>query len=166
MLFLFFYTSDKMPTDMRKVALLSVLALTLTACSFLSRPGQLFGGQATVEARLAEGVNDDQPVAVDLVIVYDAKLEKELLALTAAQWFAQRSQYLQVSPETGLEVHSWEWVPGQRVAARPIAYRLGALSTLIYAAYASEGDHRAQVSPAQNVFLVFSEDSFQVQAAR
>lgn len=159
----FSYTSDKMLRTMRKLVVLSVLALTLAACGFLSRPGTLFGGRATVEARMSDGLNDNRPVAVDLVIVYDSKLEKELAALTADQWFAKRGQYLQVQPDGSLQVHAWQWVPGQRVPPRPIDYRLGALSTLVFASYASEGDHRAQVAPDRNLFLVLGDDDFTVQ---
>ena len=152
--------------DMTKTLVLSVVVLTLTACSFLSRPGQLFGGRATVEARLANGANGDRPLAVDLVIVYDAKLEAELAALTAAEWFATRSQYLQVDPPTALTVHSWEWVPGQRVPPRQIEYDMGALSTLVFASYATAGDHRARVAPNRDLLLVFAADDFQVRLVR
>lgn len=148
---------------MRKLAVLSVLTLTLAACGFLSRPGTLFGGRATVEARMSDGLNGNRPVAVDLVIVYDSKLEKELAALTADQWFAKRSQYLQVQPDTSLRVHSWQWVPGQRVPPRPIEYRLGAMSTLVFASYSSDGDHRAQVAPDSNLVLLLGDDDFTVQ---
>lgn len=144
--------------------MLSVLTLTLVACGFLSRPGKLFGGRATVEARMSDGLNGNRPVAVDLVIVYDSKLEKELAALTADQWFAKRRQYLQVQPDTSLEVHGWQWAPGQYVPPRPIDYRLGALSTLVFASYSSAGDHRAQVAPDQNLVLLLGDDGFTVQA--
>lgn len=163
MLSVFSYTSYKMLGIMLRVTVLALAAWMLAGCSFLSRPGALFGGRATVEARLATGLNGNQPLAVDLVVVYDAKLEKELLALTADQWFAQRSQYLAVSPDPSLEVHSWQWVPGQRVPARPIDYRLGAVTTIIYAAYASEGPHRSQVSPERDLLLLFGAQDFRVE---
>lgn len=159
----FSYTSDKMLRTMRKLGACALLALTLAACGFMSRPGTLFGGRATVEARMSDGLNGNRPVAVDLVVVYDSKLEKELAALTAEQWFAKRGQYLQVQPGTSLQVHNWQWVPGQRVPPRPIDYRLGALSTLVFASYAGEGDHRAQVAPDKDLVLLLGDDDFTVQ---
>lgn len=148
---------------MHRWVVLLALAATLAACNLVTRPGLLFGGRGVVEARLAAGVNGDQPVAVDLVVVYDGGTEKELLGLTAAQWFAKRGQYLQVTPGGKLEVFSWQWVPGQWVGRQPFEYRVGALSSIVFASYDSPGDHRAQLRPDRSFRLLLGPQDFQVE---
>ena len=151
---------------MRRLWVLLALALPLAACSLVTRPGLLFGGRGVVEARLPQGINDNQPVAVDLVVVYDKGVEKELLALTAEQWFSSRSQYLQVSPTDSLQVYSWEWVPGQWAGRQPFEYRVGALSSIVFASYSSPGPHRAQLRPDQSLRLRMGLDDFKVEVIR
>jgi type VI secretion system protein len=151
---------------MHRCLVLLLLALPVAACSLLARPGLLFGGRGVVEARVVEGVNGDRPVAVDLVVVYDEGVEKDLLAMTAEQWFARRGQYLQVTPESSVEVFSWEWVPGQWVGRQPFEYRVGALRSIVFASYDTPGPHRAQLRPDRSFRLLMGEQDFRIEAIR
>lgn len=145
------------------VPLLVLPPLILAGCDLISQPGLLFGGKGVVEPRIADGLNGDRPVAVDLLVVYDDGLEKELLALTAADWFAERRQYLSVVPDPKLDHWGWEWVPGQQVEAQRFDYRMGALSSIVFVSYASPGEHRARLKANRSFRLWLDERDFRVE---
>ncbi|HEY0006756.1 MAG TPA: hypothetical protein VGB17_18380, partial [Pyrinomonadaceae bacterium] len=79
-------------------------------------PGASGESKLDLRVDVAQQANNNNPIAVDLVLVSDKKLLKELLKLSAAEWFEKRHQFrLDYPKETGLNAGSWEWVPGQVV---------------------------------------------------
>jgi len=150
------------------VAGLLAAALMLGGCSLFG-PSILFGGKATLEVgRVADRANGDSPIAVDLVTVYDAKLEERLATVKASVWFAsERASIARVFPRSAFRVWSWEWVPGQEVAPAPrFSYRRGARTTFLFANYATPGDHRWRVAPNRSLQLSMELDDFTVSSAK
>lgn len=142
---------------LRKAVLVG--ALWVGACALL-------GGTGRVEVgRLPLGANDDFPLKVDLVVVYDRELKVKLGGMAAADWFTERAQIQSDSPPEALEVFSWEWVPGQMVEDQEIRYRVGARATLIFASYSSSGDHRVHVQPGKSLRLDLGETSFTAETS-
>src|SRR5438034_771249 len=85
-------------------------------------------GQTGLEVRvhISPAANGNNPVAVDLVLVSDKKLLKELMKMSAKDWFEQRHQVeLDYPKEKDLYAGSWEWVPGQAVKIDPLPVRHG-----------------------------------------
>lgn len=148
---------------MRTLLPVAAAAVLLGGCGLLTRPGLIFGGQGEMTVRIVDDLNHHTPVAVDMVTVYDKGLEKELVALSAAEWFAGRKKFRQVTPEQGFDLRSWEWVPGQVVGPQPFKYRVGALSTILYAGYATPGEHRARIKPNRSFRLVLGTEGFAVE---
>lgn len=146
----------------RYLALLPLVTI-LGACGVIEQPGLLFGGRGIVEATVAERLNGQRPVAVDLVIVYDAKLQEKLGALSAREWFATRQNYVGVVPEGQMDLWSWEWVPAQQVEPQRFDYRMGALASLVFVSYDSPGDHRAQLQANRSFHLLLEETGFDVK---
>src|SRR5437879_861051 len=99
------------------------LLMSLTACPVKvlkavrsSIPGASGETKLSIEVHVAPTANKNNPVAVDLVLVSDKKLLKELTKMSAKDWFEQRHQVqLDYPKETDLGAGSWEWVPGQAV---------------------------------------------------
>lgn len=135
----------------------------LAGCSVAGKVRNAFGGQLPIEVTVAPHANEDTPVAVDLVVVYNSKLVDELLKLPAADWFARREQFLKDYPET-LIVEKWEWVPGQQVEPISLAYRAGAKRVLLFADYVTDGEHRAAIDPQKPFRLVLGDRDFAVEA--
>lgn len=142
---------------------LVVASLTVQGCSLFGG-GLKFGGHGHLDVRVADELNDDSPVALDLVVVYDSSLEKELLALPATEWFAKRAQYRRDLPRNAFEVWSWEWIPGQLVNTQRFHYRVGALSTLFFASYSTPGEHRERVGPERRITVRLEKSDFVVQS--
>lgn len=143
--------------------LLSLLCLFSGACSAKAKVRSMFGGMLPMQVTVDPHANEDAPLAVDLVVVYDAKLADELLKLPAADWFAKKKQLLRDYP-SALDARSWEWVPGQEVAPLSIDYHLGAKKVLLFADYGTEGEHRAAVDPQQAFRLYLGENDLALEA--
>lgn len=139
-------------------------SIVLVACS-VAPVRSAFGGRLPMQVSIVSGANDDSPVAVDLVVVYDKKLMDDLLKMPAAQWFAKRQQF-KADHDRQIDVSGWEWVPGQSVPPITIPYKAGAKNVVLFADYHSEGDHRAVVGPQEPFKLVLGERDFAVEKAQ
>jgi type VI secretion system protein len=137
------------------------ILLLLVSCSAGRKVRSAFGGTLPIEVTVVPEANDDSPIAVDLLLVYDAKLVDELLKMPAAEWFAKKEQY--VADHPAIVVQSWEWVPGQSVEPFKVAYRSGARSVVLFADYQSEGEHRAVVGAPKPFRLVLGERDLTVE---
>lgn len=104
---------------------------------------------------LAEAdANQNSPVALDLVFVRDTATLDKLTALPASRWFATRDELRRLYPEA-LSVRSVEIVPRQML--RLSEAELGSprvAGVLLFADYATPGDHRARLPALREGALV------------
>jgi type VI secretion system protein len=143
----------------------AALALALAASSCHLPPLSLFfGGESRLEVTISKRLNNNAPVAVEVVIAYDKALYEQLLKTDAKTWFAQRDQFVRDHANGRRLFDSWyrEWVPGQAVAAIPLEYRIGARGGLIFISYATSGDHRQTFDPERDLRLDLREQDFTV----
>lgn len=142
----------------------SLLAVSLlVSCSATRKVRSAFGGALPIEVAIVPAANEDTPIAVDLVVVYDAKLVDELLKMPAAEWFRKKEQYAADHP--AVAVTSWEWVPGQSVEPFKVSYRSGARSVVIFADYQTEGEHREVVGAPKPFRLILGERDLSVEVS-
>jgi type VI secretion system protein len=142
---------------------LSVAAVAvLSFCGVTGKVRSAFGGHVPIEVTIDPRANEDSPVAVDLVVVYDAKLVDSLLKMPASEWFSKKRQYL-ADHGSDVEVQGWEWVPGQTIDPFKVTYRSGADHLVLFADYHTEGDHRAAVRPPRPFRLRLGERDFSVE---
>ena len=125
-----------------------------------------FGGQLPIAVKIAPKANDDTPIAVDLVIVYDQKLVDALLKMPATEWFQGKQQYIADHSPHDIIVVGWEWVPGQSVDDFKVPYRAGARNLIVFADYHTEGKHRAAVTPPQPLRLLLGERDLSVEVTQ
>jgi type VI secretion system protein len=140
-----------------------LVVLLLCACSTGRKVRQAFGGSLPIEVEIARLANDEAPIAVDLLFLYDDKLVADLLKMPASEWFQKREQYQKDHP--AVIVQSWEWVPGQDVKLEPIKYRAGAKNVVLFADYHTEGEHRAVVGPPKPFTIILGERDLSVKVA-
>jgi type VI secretion system protein len=107
--------------------------------------------------------NNNNPVALDLVLVKNKKLFKELMKISAAEWFEKRNQYrLDYPKEIGLNAGSWEWVPGQVVNIAPMPFKEKYAGGLVFANYLNPGTHRAVVNPSKPIVITLGAEEIVV----
>lgn len=103
-------------------------------------------------------VNDNTPVAVDIVAVADSALLPTVQSLSAAQWFSAKSQLLRDNPD-GLHIWSLELVPGSRfVTESSPLHGVKAETTLVFSRYISAGEHRLRLDKADSLHLLLMTD--------
>lgn len=146
----------------RPVALVLVL-LVLGSCSAGRKVRQAFGGTLPIEVRVADTANDNSPIAVDLLLLYDDKLVEGLLKMPASEWFQKKQQYIADHP--AVVVESWEWVPGQIVDPFKLPYKSGARNVVLFADYQNEGVHRAVVGPPKPFRIVLGERDLSIEVS-
>jgi type VI secretion system protein len=134
--------------------------LWLTACVPKAiRPAS----KLAVKVDISPQANNNNPVALDLVLVKDKKLFLELKKISASEWFEKRSQYrLDYPKETGLNTGSWEWVPGQVVKIDPMTFKDKFAGGLVFANYFTPGAHRAVIDPTKPVVITLGPDDISV----
>lgn len=120
-------------------------------------------GKLMVNVKVSPQANNNNPVALDLVLVKDKKLFKELMKISAAEWFEKRNQYrLDYPKEIGLSAGSWEWVPGQVVTIEPIPFKFKAAGGLVFANYFTPGAHRAVIDAKKPVVITLGAEGISV----
>jgi len=159
------------------VILTGLLMLTLSACSSSpssQQPSWLYrntraivGGGIDVRVEIDDNANQNSPIAVDLVVVYDEKLMDQLMGMTAGEWFEKRSQirrdYLDGA---GFDSWGWEWIPGQKVPVQKLPLKAAAIGGVVFAKFIVEGAHRSRINPFHDVTIYLRENDFAVNISR
>jgi type VI secretion system protein len=120
-----------------------------------------------VKVHVAPKANNNNPVAVDLVLVTDKKLLQELMKMSASEWFEKRHQVeLDYPKETGLGAGRWEWVPGQDVKVDRVPVNMDVVGGVIFANYFNAGTHRAPIDPRKGILITLGDESLCVQSLK
>lgn len=145
-----------------------VCCCVLSGCSAVMKPVRSAShttGEISLNIKIDSEVNDNSPIAVDVVLVSDKSTLKELSALTAQAWFEKRKTLLRMQPS---EIHlsSWEWVPGQEVATLKIPHTGISDGVLLFANYASTGDHSSILPRNGTIDIAFGAKDFKILPRR
>ena len=125
-----------------------------TANLFSGTPGPSFLDWKALTLVAAPDVNQNSPLALDLVFVRDQATLEKLLSLSASKWFSSKDELMKTYPNA-ITSRSWELVPQQVLQLSEEA--LGSprvAGMLLYANYLSPGEHRAQLPLTREAFLV------------
>ena len=130
-------------------------------------PDALGQSKVVIKVNVSPQANNNSPVALDLVLIKNKKLLKELMKISATEWFEKRNQYrLDYPKETGLSAGSWEWVPGQVVKIDPIPIKSKLTGGIIFAHYFTLGAHRALLDLRKTIVVNLGADDFTVETQK
>ena len=150
----------------RRMVLFGICALLsclLSSCGFGIWTRSLFGGKVNVKITVAPNVNQDNPIQVEMLLVYDEALLKQILQLPAKEWFEKRDEIRKNYPDgAGYDSWKWEWIPNQAVGIQQVPLRVSAIATIVFANYYVPGPHRIRVSPHENITVTLLETGFTV----
>jgi type VI secretion system protein len=131
----------------------------LTACSTPAWLCTLPPGPSKVTLFAEPDANQDSAIAVDLVFVSDKLAAQQLSGLSAAKYFALRSQLLRDYPGS-LQVRSWEIAPGQIVRNASTNPSCNRVQTLLFARYQTPGDHRQALNGRNTITVILGSHDF------
>jgi type VI secretion system protein len=147
----------------RFALLAGILLLGITSCGVKKnvtvRTRKLFGAEIEFHAHVAPNANLNNPVAVEMLLVYDDKLLDKLTKTNAKDWFMNRDQFRQDNPK-GFDSWYWEWIPGQQVKDQKLPLKPSAKAALVFANYLVPGDNRAKLDPYKSVTVNLGERAF------
>ncbi|HEU4477621.1 MAG TPA: hypothetical protein VFR80_03825 [Pyrinomonadaceae bacterium] len=149
------------------------LLLFVTGCPKVPKvvrskiPGASGESKLEVKVNISPAANNNNPVAVDLVLVKDKKLLQELMKMSASDWFEKRNQVeLDYPKETELDAGRWEWVPGQQVKLDRVPVNLDIAGGVVFAKYFNAGTHRAPFDPRKGILITLSDENLCVQSLK
>jgi hypothetical protein len=131
-------------------------------------PGGPKDGKLDLRVHVSPRANGENPVALDVLLVSDKELLKELKKMSAGDWFAKREQIILDHPkEEQLVVLRREFVPGQVVEPALLVVKSEVRAGLVFANYFNPGEHRAVLDPrARDVQINLEEDKLEVVARK
>lgn len=142
--------------------LLIPLVLLASSCGLPNRVRSMFGGQLPIPVTIAPDANEDSPLAVDIIVVYDDKLIEKLLQKKARDWFAGREQFLR-DYKDDVDSRKFEWIPGQVVDPIELNYGIGAKRLVVFADYITPGEHRENIDPQQRFRLILGQSEIELE---
>ncbi len=139
------------------------LGIVLAAAGCVSAP--YYQRPVDLAVQTTDTTNQQMPVAVEVVYVYEPALVDTLSSLSAAEWFRKRRALAWRHPQ-GFERWRWEWAPGQSVPPRRLTADHRAQAAFVFAGYRSPGAHRDRVPPYRTLELTLNRTDFQVRPRR
>lgn len=137
------------------------VATVLTACampSVLSFKGDKVKWDVLAFSA-SDDVNNNSPVAVDVVFVTDEAMLARIAELPASKWFAGRADLVSTFPKS-LRYRSWEFVPGQRLDIPGDSFdRPRVAAAFIFANYGGPGAHRVRIQQFSGRLAVRLDDT-------
>ncbi len=128
----------------------------------MARQTRRIGGHFSMQVAVADNANQNQPIAVDLVLVKDKKLLAKFSELPSTAWFDKRDQIMRDNAKK-VDLVSWEWVPGQVVSEVDVKIDPSITGAVIFARYSTPGDHRAILSSFGPSQLSLDKEDFSYQ---
>jgi len=109
--------------------------------------------------------NLNNPVALDLVLVFEKDALGQVSSMTAGQWREQRDQLALAFP-TGLKVVPFEVAPGQQLLRYSLSSsERNAIGAFVFADYATPGAHRSRVDRFAAIDVKLGQRDFTVSGS-
>ena len=121
----------------------------------------------TITLLCSSAMNNDTPMAVDILFVYDDIVGAQLLTQTAKQWFAAKAEY-QLKYGADIDAVSMELVPSLSYenVSLPVNARL-AVKVILFADYMmTSGQYPLDLSNWQNPVVTFGQKEIQYSEAK
>jgi type VI secretion system protein len=145
----------------------ALAALLLGALSGCRTTRSFFGGDLTAQVLTDAEINQNSPVQLELLVVYDDVLLQQVSTLSAQAWFSQRQGILRnYTPDESYVSRYWELVPGQPRFEEDLSFDVGARAILVFANYSTPGEHRVRTDPHQDLLIHLGGDDVSVSPLR
>jgi|GEM_PF-1028502 len=144
------------------LALILLPALIASSCGLARKTRSAFAGNLRVEVLVLPRINQNSPVAVELLMIRDRSLWERLRETSAAEWFEERESFARTFPDR-YQSWRWEWIPGQEVPPQTLEVERGVRWGLVFAKYFGTGNHRVVIRPREPFRLVLEKTELRVE---
>ena len=111
-----------------------------------------------LQGSIASNANANSPISLDIVILRDKDLNKEISKMDAATWFGAKGRCnYRGGPKAKVQFHSWEFVPGQMFRV-DVPVSIDAKAVVGFANYTVPGEHRVFLATSGSQSLQMNED--------
>jgi len=142
------------------------LAWAALSCGIGVRTKAILGAELNVAIDISPHANTNSPIALDVVLVYDEALLKQLIQMPSSEWFEKRKQILRDHMKGGgLDYWAWEFVPGQNVETQDLPIKPKAKGGIVFANYFTPGEHRFRIDPFKDFIIHLNEKRFTIELA-
>jgi type VI secretion system protein len=165
------YSISSRNIGMFHIAILSLfflfLAMILVSCGIGVRTKAVLGDKLNVKVDISQNANTNSPIALDVILVYDEALLKQLIKMPSREWFEKREQITRDHIKgDGLDYWAWEFVPGQNVETQILPLKPKAKGGIVFANYFTPGEHRFRIDPFKDFIIHLNEKLFTVELAK
>ncbi len=158
---MFQHYERSVPASLLFAALLA-LGTLLGSCSPGIVARSLFGEELDITVRVDSVANNEFPLAMTVLYVYDEDQFKKFLKYSARQWYDERQGLEEAQQDDPVfEAFDWEWIPGQDTSVA-VPFRTSAVGALIFANYFTEGQHRVRIDPYTDISVECGYDDLKV----
>lgn len=155
---------------------LSLLSIFLISCS---GPGDMIGSAFKnmgmsgskvwlehVSFRASDDMNDQTPVTVHIVVVYDAALLADIVKLDASSYFEKIDQ-MKIDNAGKIDVFPFDLIRGQRLNDQTISpSKMSGEGVVIFARYSNSGPHRAVLSDEAAIIVDLGREDFRISPVK
>jgi hypothetical protein len=107
-----------------------------------------------------QNLNNNTATALDLVLIYDANLLGQVVAMNATDYFIKKKQLMKDNPKL-IDVMPFELVPGQVLPDLEVTLsRLNAEGAILFAGYQTLGDHRLKIGRQKTLLIKMQQEDF------
>jgi len=133
-----------------------------SGCSYINNLFEYRVPLEKVHILVDKHVNDTRAVAVDLVVVCDEELDKELKTMSASEYFEKKDDLL-MSDSDKILVWHWEVVPGQKLKNLPIDFNeFDPISGYVFAYYRNGQLNRVKVPDVSEIKIILGREKVRV----
>jgi len=144
----------------------AIVSSLLYSCGAIPgfKGGPSLGPSLHLNVSIFDNVNQNHPIEVDVVMVYDKDLVEELSEMPAAEWFQRRFQ-IENEDLSGekVEFSSWEWAPGQLIGPVNLQFSRKGRAVIIFANFLAEGEHRVRIDKHDRLRLFLGEEGLEIE---
>lgn len=139
-----------------------IVLLLLSGCNFFHYQLPL----EKVNILVDKNANSTTAVALDLVIVCDESLDKEISKLSSVQYFEKKQDIL-LSNQDNILVWHWEVVPGQQLKNLPITFNeFDPVGGYIFVSYNNKSINRIKIPRSKEIKIILKKQNCQVLAVK
>jgi hypothetical protein len=144
--------------------LLAAVCCGLLSCSLGVLSRKLIRQKVNVSIFTDERANLGNPIAVDILLLFNEEAESKLMELTARQWVEYKKQFT-LDYREDLDYLMWEFepVPGVDITDVELPLTVTGEAFIVFANYYTAGEHRVRIAPRRSFVIRLHEREFSVE---